>query len=90
MDLKPGIELQSLAVGAAFIGSCTNSRISDLRRAAAVLRGRKVARGVRAIWGFDALPMLADWLRGAPVFSSDEMRRAADLPMGEQRRGAGT
>jgi len=50
----------------------------------------RTARGVRAIWGFDALPMLVDWLRDAPVFSSDEMRRAADLPMGEQRRGAGT
>jgi len=49
----------------------------------------RTARGVRAIWGFDALPMLVDWLRDAPVFSSDEMRRAADLPMGEQRRGAG-
>jgi len=50
----------------------------------------RTARGVRAIWGFDALPMLVDWLRDAPVFSSDEMRRAADLPMGGQRRGAGT
>jgi 3-isopropylmalate/(R)-2-methylmalate dehydratase large subunit len=49
MDLKPGVQLQSLAIGAAFIGSCTNSRISDLRRAAAVLRGRHVAPGVRAI-----------------------------------------
>jgi 3-isopropylmalate/(R)-2-methylmalate dehydratase large subunit len=36
-------------VDAAFIGSCTNSRISDLRRAADVLRGRRVAAGVRAI-----------------------------------------
>ena len=50
----------------------------------------RTARGVRAIWGFDALPMLVDWLRDAPVFASEEMRRAADLPMGEQRRGAGT
>ena len=50
----------------------------------------RTAHGVRAIWGFDALPMLADWLRGAPVFSSEQLRRAADLPMGEQRRGAGT
>ena len=49
MDLKPGVPLHSLAIGAAFIGSCTNSRISDLRRAAAVLRGRRVAPGVRAI-----------------------------------------
>jgi 3-isopropylmalate/(R)-2-methylmalate dehydratase large subunit len=49
MGLEPGQALQSLAIGAAFIGSCTNSRISDLRRAAAVLRGRRVAAGVRAI-----------------------------------------
>ena len=49
MGLEPGQSMQSLAIGAAFIGSCTNSRISDLRRAAAVLRGRRVAAGVRAI-----------------------------------------
>jgi 3-isopropylmalate/(R)-2-methylmalate dehydratase large subunit len=49
MGLAPGVELQSLEIGAAFIGSCTNSRISDLRRAAGVLRGRRVAPGVRAI-----------------------------------------
>jgi len=49
MDVEPGVELQSLEIGAAFIGSCTNSRISDLRRAAQVLRGRRVAPGVRAI-----------------------------------------
>ncbi|UNC16537.1 3-isopropylmalate dehydratase large subunit (plasmid) [Acidiphilium multivorum] len=49
MDLKPGSALEGLKIDAAFIGSCTNSRISDLRRAAAILRGRKVASGVRAI-----------------------------------------
>jgi 3-isopropylmalate/(R)-2-methylmalate dehydratase large subunit len=49
MGLEPGQPMQSLEIGAAFIGSCTNSRISDLRRAAAVLRGRRVATGVRAI-----------------------------------------
>jgi 3-isopropylmalate/(R)-2-methylmalate dehydratase large subunit len=49
MDLRPGIAMQSLAIDAAFIGSCTNSRLPDLRRAAAVLRGRRVAHGVRAI-----------------------------------------
>jgi 3-isopropylmalate/(R)-2-methylmalate dehydratase large subunit len=49
MGLEPGTELQSLEIGAAFIGSCTNSRVSDLRRAAGVLRGRRVAPGVRAI-----------------------------------------
>jgi len=49
MGLEPGQSMQSLEIGAAFIGSCTNSRISDLRQAAAVLRGRRVASGVRAI-----------------------------------------
>ena len=49
----------------------------------------RTARGVRAIWGFESLPMLADWLRDAPVFAGDEMRRAADLPTGvHRRRGA--
>lgn len=46
----------------------------------------RTARGVRSIWGFEALPMLADWLRDAPVFASEAMRRAADLPTGVQRR----
>jgi len=46
----------------------------------------RTARGVRAIWGFEALPMLADWLRDAPVFAGEEMARAAELPAGEQRR----
>lgn len=49
MDLQPGRAMRDLAIDAAFIGSCTNSRLSDLRAAAAVLRGRKVAAGVRAI-----------------------------------------
>lgn len=49
MDLVPGQRLEGLAIDAAFIGSCTNSRISDLRRAAAVLEGRTVAPGVHAI-----------------------------------------
>ena len=49
MDLTPGQALLGLPIGAAFIGSCTNSRLSDLRRAAAILKGRKVAPGVRAI-----------------------------------------
>lgn len=49
MGVSPGQPLSTLAVDAAFIGSCTNSRLSDLRRAADVLRGRRVAAGVRAI-----------------------------------------
>jgi len=49
MDLKPGQALSSLRIDAAFIGSCTNGRISDLRSAARVLAGRKIAPGVRAL-----------------------------------------
>jgi 3-isopropylmalate/(R)-2-methylmalate dehydratase large subunit len=49
MGLESGTRLADLEIGAVFIGSCTNSRISDLRRAAAILKGRKVAAGVRAI-----------------------------------------
>jgi len=49
MALAPGMRLAELPIGGAFIGSCTNSRISDLRRAAAILKGRKVAPGVKAI-----------------------------------------
>ena len=43
MDLRPGQPLEGLAIDRVFIGSCTNSRIEDLRAAAAVLRGRKTA-----------------------------------------------
>lgn len=49
MDVVPGAALEQLEINGAFIGSCTNSRLSDLRRAAAVLRGRRVASGVRAL-----------------------------------------
>jgi 3-isopropylmalate/(R)-2-methylmalate dehydratase large subunit len=42
MDLQPGQRLTSIAIDQAFIGSCTNARISDLRAAAEVFRGRKV------------------------------------------------
>jgi 3-isopropylmalate/(R)-2-methylmalate dehydratase large subunit len=43
MDLKPGQALRSIAIDQAFIGSCTNSRIGDLRAAAAVMRGQQVS-----------------------------------------------
>ena len=48
MGLKPGAPIKGTPVDWVFIGSCTNSRISDLRAAAAIVRGRKVAPGVRA------------------------------------------
>ena len=49
MGLRPGQRLLGLPIDGAFIGSCTNSRLSDLRAAAAVLNGHKVANGIRAI-----------------------------------------
>jgi 3-isopropylmalate/(R)-2-methylmalate dehydratase large subunit len=47
MGLEPGTRLEDVAVENVFIGSCTNSRIEDLRAAAAVAKGRKVAGNVR-------------------------------------------
>ena len=49
MGLGPGQRLRGIPIDVAFIGSCTNARIEDLRAAAALARGRKVARGVRAL-----------------------------------------
>jgi 3-isopropylmalate/(R)-2-methylmalate dehydratase large subunit len=49
MGLTPGQKLQDLKVDVVFIGSCTNSRIEDIRAAAAIVKGRKVADGVRAL-----------------------------------------
>ncbi|HEY5366755.1 MAG TPA: 3-isopropylmalate dehydratase large subunit [Casimicrobiaceae bacterium] len=49
MGLVPGQRLQGLPVDVVFIGSCTNARLSDLRAAAAIVDGRKVASGVRAM-----------------------------------------
>jgi 3-isopropylmalate/(R)-2-methylmalate dehydratase large subunit len=49
MGLAPGTKLTDVPVDVVFIGSCTNSRIEDLRAAAAVARGRRVAPGVRAL-----------------------------------------
>jgi 3-isopropylmalate/(R)-2-methylmalate dehydratase large subunit len=49
MGLQPGEPLRDKAVQVVFIGSCTNARLSDLELAARILRGRKVAPGVRAL-----------------------------------------
>ncbi|WP_086617631.1 3-isopropylmalate dehydratase large subunit [Erythrobacter tepidarius] len=47
IGLAPGAPIEGTPVDAAFIGSCTNSRITDLRRAAALLKGRRIAPGIR-------------------------------------------
>jgi 3-isopropylmalate/(R)-2-methylmalate dehydratase large subunit len=49
MGLSPGAALSGISIDRAFIGSCTNARLSDLRDAARVLKGRKVAPWVRAM-----------------------------------------
>ena len=49
MGLQAGSEMRSISVDTVFIGSCTNSRIEDLRSAAEVAQGRSVASGVRTL-----------------------------------------
>ena len=49
MALTPGQKLQDVPIDVVFIGSCTNGRIEDIRAAAAVAKGRKVAPGVQAL-----------------------------------------
>src|ERR1019366_9817532 len=47
MDLKPNIRIEDIRLDKVFIGSCTNSRIEDLRAAAAMVRGKRVASNIR-------------------------------------------
>jgi len=49
MDLRPGTPMTDIGVDVVFLGSCTNGRLADLRAAAEVLRGRRVADGVRML-----------------------------------------
>ena len=49
MGLEPGQKLEGLKIDRVFIGSCTNSRIEDLRAAAEIAKGKHVAAGVRAM-----------------------------------------
>ena len=49
MDLSPGTAISGIPIDVAFVGSCTNSRISDLREAARIVKGHRVAQGVKAL-----------------------------------------
>jgi len=62
MGLEPGTPISDIRIDAAFIGSCTNSRLSDLREAARYLEGRKVA----------------DWVKAVLVPGSTPVKRAAE------------
>jgi len=73
MGLTPGVALQEVAIDHVFIGSCTNSRIEDLRAAAAVLRGRRKAERVQAI----VVPGSAQVARQAEAEGLDRVFTAA-------------
>ncbi|MGM9988008.1 MAG: 3-isopropylmalate dehydratase large subunit [Bacillaceae bacterium] len=49
MGLEPNMKVSDIPINYVFIGSCTNSRISDLEEAAAIVKGKKVKEGVRAL-----------------------------------------
>jgi 3-isopropylmalate/(R)-2-methylmalate dehydratase large subunit len=59
MGLRAGTPIREITVDTVFIGSCTNSRLEDLRAAAAVVRGRKVRAGLRALVVPGSMPVKA-------------------------------
>ncbi len=73
MGLQPGKPLLGHPVDMVFIGSCTNSRISDLRQAAAFFKGRKVADGVRVM----VVPGSQQVKRAAEAEGLDQIFKAA-------------
>lgn len=73
MGLRPGQRMRDIRVDAAFIGSCTNARLSDLQAAAAVLDGRRVAPGVRAV----CVPGSSPVKKAAEELGLDEVFRRA-------------
>ncbi|MDH5283701.1 MAG: 3-isopropylmalate dehydratase large subunit, partial [Gemmatimonadota bacterium] len=58
-DLAPGTPFEGIPVDRVFIGSCTNARLGDLREAARIVRGRRVASGVRAMVVPGSMPVKA-------------------------------
>ena len=73
MGLTPGTKITDVEIDKVFIGSCTNSRISDLRAAAEIAKGRKVAETVNAL----VVPGSASVKRQAEAEGLDEIFRAA-------------
>jgi 3-isopropylmalate/(R)-2-methylmalate dehydratase large subunit len=73
MQLTPGAPIEGVPVNVAFIGSCTNGRLSDFREVARFLRGKKVASGVRAL----AVPGSMSVARAAEAEGLDQVFREA-------------
>ncbi len=73
MGLRGGEAIEDIAIDAVFIGSCTNGRLPDLRAAASVVRGRRVADGVRAMVVPGSMQVKAE----AEAEGLDEVFRAA-------------
>jgi len=73
MDLRPGMSIREIPLERVFIGSCTNSRVADLREAAAVVEGRKVASTISAM----VVPGSAQVKADAEAEGLDEVFRAA-------------
>jgi 3-isopropylmalate/(R)-2-methylmalate dehydratase large subunit len=73
MDLEPGRAMQEIELDRVFIGSCTNSRIQDLREAASMVKGRTVASSVKAM----VVPGSAQVKAQAEAEGLDEVFRAA-------------
>ena len=79
MGLAPGTALAGLPIERVFIGSCTNSRLSDLEAAAAVVRGRRIAEGVVGM----VVPGSTSVKRAAEAAGLDRIFRAAGFSWGE-------
>ena len=73
MDLAPGSAIAGVPVDVCFIGSCTNGRLSDLKAAADVARGRQVASGIKAF----VVPGSEQVARAAEAEGLDQVFRAA-------------
>jgi 3-isopropylmalate/(R)-2-methylmalate dehydratase large subunit len=79
MGLEPGTPLAGVAIDRAFIGSCTNNRLSDLQTAAAIVRGRRVAPNVTAM----VVPGSSTVKRQAEAAGLDKVFQAAGFSWGE-------
>ncbi len=73
MDIEPGSAIEGLPVDVCFIGSCTNGRLSDLKAAAAIAKGRHVAKGIKAF----VVPGSEKVARAAEAEGLDDLFRAA-------------